>query len=83
MKNRERKRDGVEGVRGGENTVTVEETEKMSLQTQVAILFFSRGNGLKLKLNLKLMKHILVVTFVSLVINYSYQPCSQQFLSVN
>lgn len=56
---------------------------KMPFQTQVAILFFSRGNGLKLKLNSKLMKHILVVTFVSEVINYLHQPCSQQFLSVN
>lgn len=55
----------------------------VSLQTQVATLFFSRGNSLKLKLNLKLMKHILAVAFVSEVINYLYQPRRQRFLSVN
>lgn len=54
-----------------------------SLQTQVATLFFSRGNSLKLKLNLKLMKHIAAVAFVSEVINYLYQPRRQRFLSVN
>lgn len=56
---------------------------KMALQTELATLFFSRGNSLKLKLNLKLMKHILAVAFVSEVINYLYQPRRQQFLSVN
>lgn len=61
----------------------VKKTEKMPLQTEVATLFFSRGNSLKLKLNLKLMKHILEVAFVSEVINYLYQPQRQQFLSVN
>lgn len=55
----------------------------MSLQTELATLFFSRGNSLKLKLNLKLMKHILAVAFVSEVINYLYQPRRQRFLSVN
>lgn len=55
----------------------------MTVQTEVATLFFSRGNSLKLKLNLKLMKHILEVAFVSKVINYLYQPQRQQFLSVN
>lgn len=63
----------MEGGRGG----------KMSLQTEVTTLFFSRGNSLKLKLNLKLMKHILAVAFVSEVINYLYQPRRQRFLSVN
>ncbi len=58
-------------------------TEKMTLQAEVATIFFSRGNSLKLKLNLKLMKHILEVAFVSEVINYLYQPQRQQFLSVN
>lgn len=59
------------------------ERGKMSLQTELATLFFSRGNSLKLKLNLKLMKHILAVAFVSEVINYLYQPRRQRFLSVN
>lgn len=66
-------RRGSGGWRGG----------GVSLQTQVATLFFSRGNSLKLKLNLKLMKHILAVAFVSEVINYLYQPRRQRFLSVN
>lgn len=69
----ERGRGGEERERGG----------GVSLQTQVATLFFSRGNSLKLKLNLKLMKHILAVAFVSEVINYLYQPRRQRFLSVN
>lgn len=56
---------------------------KMCLQIELATLFFSRGNSLKLKLNLKLMKHILAVAFVSEVINYLYQPRRQRFLSVN
>lgn len=74
VEDRKRWREGeVErGERGG-----------VSLQTQVATLFFSRGNSLKLKLNLKLMKHILAVAFVSEVINYLYQPRRQRFLSVN
>lgn len=56
--------------------------EKITVQTEVATLFFSRGNSLKLKLNLKLMKHILEVAFVSKVINYLYQP-QRQAVPVN
>lgn len=52
-------------------------------QIGLATLFFSRGNSLKLKLNLKLMKHIVAAALVSEVINYLYQPRRQRFLSVN
>lgn len=75
---RERARDGGWKEKDGGR-----ERGKMSLQTELATLFFSRGNSLKLKLNLKLMKHILAVAFVSEVINYLYQPRRQRFLSVN
>lgn len=54
-------------------------------QTSLATFFFflSRGNSLKLKLNVKLMKHVAAAAAVSEVINYLYQPRRRHFLSVN